>query len=107
MKIDEPSFQDGKFPPLDNVTYSLFNLSVDENEHKNIVALHPAVVDALLSRVKEITGDGQDVACMDCPDQRCPNAKTAQVNVSLPNGEVVKAWEPYCDEALQEMLHFV
>jgi len=94
--LDLVNTDDGfnKFPPLDNTTYLLFNMSSDENEHSDIAKQHDDIVQKLLKRVKEIT---VTVACMDCPDHRCPDAKKSQKNVTLPNGKVIKAWEPWCD----------
>lgn len=96
--------RDSKFPPLDNVSYALYNMSSDENEHIDIAQDHPAIVQRLLSRVKEIT---QKVACMDCSDSRCPDPVKSQINVTLPNGKVVKAWEPYCDNITDSVVAVV
>lgn len=85
---------EGNFPPLDNVSYSLYNMSSDENEHVDIAQEHPSIIQRFLSRVKYLT---REVACMDCSDSRCPDPVQSQIDVTLPNGKVIKAWEPYCD----------
>eukprot|EP00931_Biecheleriopsis_adriatica_P077934 TRINITY_DN51403_c0_g1_i1.p1 TRINITY_DN51403_c0_g1~~TRINITY_DN51403_c0_g1_i1.p1 ORF type:complete len:542 (+),score=60.36 TRINITY_DN51403_c0_g1_i1:42-1667(+) len=85
-----------QFPPLENVSCALYDLSSDPGEHFDISADHGSIVQEMLSRVKEIT---KVMACMDCSDPRCPDAIEAQVEVKLPTGSLVKAWEPYCDDA--------
>lgn len=101
-ELTEPELQAGypkpnrTFPMLDNVTYLLFNLSVDENEHNDIAQDHPEIVQDLLGQIKDIT---EDLGCMDCDDGSCPDPVESHIDVSLPDGTVIKAWEPWCDRA--------
>ena len=72
-------------------------MSSDEDEHFDISAQYPDLVHSMLTRVKQIVTAGEGNHCMDCSDSSCPDPTKSQINVTLPNGEVMPAWEPWCD----------
>ena len=90
------------FPSLDNVTCALYNMSSDEDEHFDISEQHPDLCYSMLARVRQIVTAGEGIHCMDCSDPNCPDATASQVNVTLPNGAVMPAWEPWCDKSKEQ-----